>query len=219
MTVGEDDTMGIRAIIILAVTLSGHWIYGPAQASDFYARKNLRVLVNYTAGGAADLEARVFANHIGKHIKGNPKLSVQNLDGAGGMNGTNFIGRDTSGDGTLIGYLTGAGTRAALTPEAFRSEFASFEFIALSPGAAIYFARSDTKPGLSKPEDLVKSEHIFVGGVGASSSKDLTSRLTLDMLGISYGYIPGYAGTTSARLALEKGKSHFTQKTALPTRH
>ncbi len=190
----------------IAAALAAATMAAPACAEDFYAGKTIRVLVNFPAGGAADLEARVFARHIGKHIAGEPKLTVQNLDGGSGMAGTNLIGRDTARDGLLMGYLTGVGSRASLSPETFQVDFRNFEMVGLSPGASIYFARADVKPGLNKPEDIVNVDRIFVGGVGAASSKDMTQRLTLDMLGVRYGYIPGYAGTTGARLALEKGE-------------
>jgi tripartite-type tricarboxylate transporter receptor subunit TctC len=36
-------------------------------AQDFYAGKQLTVLVNYDVGGPTDIEARVFARHIGRH--------------------------------------------------------------------------------------------------------------------------------------------------------
>lgn len=199
----------MKVYALLAAMVGALALATGARADDFYRGKSIRVLVNYTAGGAADLEARVFARHVGSHIPGAPGLNVENLDGSSGMNGANYVGRDASHDGLLIGYLTGSGARAVLTPEAFAVDFRSYEMIGLSPGAAIYFARSDVQPGLKKPEDFAKAQNIFVGGVGASSSKDLTSRLTLDMLGLPHGYIPGYAGTTGARQALLKGEINF----------
>jgi tripartite-type tricarboxylate transporter receptor subunit TctC len=196
----------LRRLTAAAAGLALALTAGAALAADFYEGKTIRVLVNFPAGGAADLEARVFAKHIRKYIAGAPTLAAQNLDGGNGMAGVNLIGRDAARDGTLLGYLTGVGARASLSPETFQVDFRNFEMIALSPGASIYFARADTKPGIRKPEDILNVDRIFVGGVGAASSKDLTQRLTLDMLGVRYGYIPGYAGTTGARLALEKGE-------------
>jgi tripartite-type tricarboxylate transporter receptor subunit TctC len=54
----------------------------------FYKGKRLTVMINYGAGGPADIEGRLFARHIGKHIEGNPQVIVQNIDGAGGLIGT-----------------------------------------------------------------------------------------------------------------------------------
>ena len=43
----------------------------PCAASEpFYKGKRLSVLINYGAGGPADIEGRLFARHIGRHIDG-----------------------------------------------------------------------------------------------------------------------------------------------------
>ena len=184
-------------------------IAAPARAGDFYAGKTLRLIVNFAAGGAADLEARVFARHAARHLRGDPKILPGNLDGAGGMAGVNFLVRDTVRDGLTAGYLTGFGARAAFSPESFRADPLTFEMIGLNPGAAIYFARADIEPGLKSPADILKAKNIFAAGISAFASKDVTARLTLDMLGLKHAYLPGYAGTTAVRMALEKGEVNF----------
>ncbi len=181
----------------------------PARAGDFYAGKTIRLVVNFAAGGAADLEARVFARHAARHVRGEPKILASNLDGAGGMAGINFIARDPVRDGLTAGYFTGFGARAVFSPEGFRADPLTFEMIGFNPGAAIYFARADIEPGLKTPTDIMKARGIFAAGISASASKDVTARLTLDMLGLKHGYLPGYAGTTSVRMALEKGEVNF----------
>ncbi len=178
-------------------------------ADEFYARKSVRLVVNFAAGGAADLEARVFARHIARHIKGEPKVLVGNLEGAGGMAGVNYLVRDNARDGLTVGYLTGFGARAAFSPEGFRAEPGSYEMIGLNPGAAVYFARADIEPGLKAPADILKARNVFAAGISAFASKDVTARLTLDMLGVKHIYLPGYNGTTGVRMALEKGEVNF----------
>src|SRR5437762_11341192 len=51
----------------------------------FYKGKRLTMVINFGSGGPADIEGRLFAKHIGKHIEGNPSVIVQNIDGAGGL--------------------------------------------------------------------------------------------------------------------------------------
>ena len=79
-----------------------------ARAMPFYKGKRLTVLVNYAAGGPTDIEGRLFARHIAKHIEGQPNIIVQNMDGAGGLTGTTWLGEVAPKDGTVMGYLTGA---------------------------------------------------------------------------------------------------------------
>ena len=63
-----------------------------AQSDSFYKGKRLTLLINFAAGGPADIEGRLFAKHFGKHVDGNPNIIVQNRDGAGGLVGTNYLG-------------------------------------------------------------------------------------------------------------------------------
>ena len=79
-----------------------------ARAQDekpFYAGKKLTILVNFAPGGPSDIEGRLLARHIGKHIPGSPAIIVQNMDGAGGQVGTNYLGEVAPRDGSMVGYL------------------------------------------------------------------------------------------------------------------
>src|SRR5262249_44680867 len=82
-----------------------------AHAQAFYAGKQVTLLVNYDAGGPTDIEARVFARHIGKHIAGNPHIIVQNMGGAAGLIGTKYLGEVAPKDGSVLGYFTGSTQR------------------------------------------------------------------------------------------------------------
>ena len=173
--------------------------------ASLYAGKTLRVIVNFAPGGAADAEARLFARFIGTSIPGNPQVIAQNIAGGGGLAGANYVGR-AAPDGLTLGYLTGAGARATFEPELFQTPFAQFRMIAYVEGATIYYARRNLKPRLAKAADIVKAENLYIGGVSAGASKDLTMRLTLEMLGIKPGYITGYSGTGPLRLAFDSGE-------------
>ena len=47
-------------------------------------------MINFAPGGPTDIEGRLFAKHIVKHIDGQPTIVVQNKDGAGGMVGASY---------------------------------------------------------------------------------------------------------------------------------
>jgi tripartite-type tricarboxylate transporter receptor subunit TctC len=53
-----------------------------AQA-PFYQGKTVTMIVGSGAGTAYDMYGRLLANHIGKHIPGNPNVMVQNMPAAG----------------------------------------------------------------------------------------------------------------------------------------
>lgn len=96
-----------------------------AQSADqpYYAGKRIIFLVNYAAGGPADVEARVVARHIGKHIPGNPSIIIQNMDGAGGRVGTRYLGEIAPKDGTMLGMLTGVAWPYASDTKPWKVDF------------------------------------------------------------------------------------------------
>lgn len=179
-----------------------------AQQQDLYSGKVLRLIINFAPGGAADTEGRLFARFIGGLIDGKPQVLAQNIAGGGGLAATNFIGRAPA-DGLTLGYLTGTGARAAFEPELFQVPFNKFQMVAYIEGATIYYVRRDVSPGLSIPSDILRAEGLFAGGLSAGSSKDLTMRLTLDMLGVKHGYVTGYSGAGPLRIAFESGEIHM----------
>jgi tripartite-type tricarboxylate transporter receptor subunit TctC len=181
-----------------------------ASADDpYYKGKRLTLLVNYAAGGPADLEARLFARYIGRHIEGQPSVIVQNMDGAGGFVGTSYVGAVAPKDGTVIGYLSGAAFRYINDPERHRIDLKSYEFIASQSGASVYYVRSDVAPGMKRASDIIRAQGLIAGGLGPENAKDLRIRLTLDLLGVPFKYVTGYRSSAPARLALQRGEINF----------
>ena len=181
----------------------------PTDAQGYYAGKRLTILINYASGGPADIEGRVVARHLAKHIEGNPSIVVQNMDGAGGLIGTNYIGEIAPKDGTMLGLLTGVAWPYASDTKPRKVDFKTYEFVAYQPGTTVYFMRADTKPGIKSPLDLGIAEDVVSGGLSAESSKDLLLRMTLEMLGRKYKYVTGYRGSNAARHALQIGEINY----------
>src|SRR4026208_236053 len=73
-----------------------------AAESNYFAGKTIRVVVGSSAGGGYDLWARLMAQHIGKHIPGNPTVVVQNMPGAGGAVAANYIYSVAKPDGLTL---------------------------------------------------------------------------------------------------------------------
>jgi tripartite-type tricarboxylate transporter receptor subunit TctC len=178
-------------------------------AEPYYGGRRLTEIINFSAGGPTDIEGRLFAKYLVRHIPGQPGLIVQNMDGAGGMIGANYLGEVAPKDGTTTGYFTGSAWRYLMTPDKYRVDLKSFEFVAYEPGVSIAFARTDIPPGLKQATDIVKAKGVIAGGLGPENSKDLLIRLGLDMLGVRYGYVTSYRGSTAARLALQQGEINF----------
>ena len=197
-------SIGACAAGALLATVCG----APAQDA-FYRGKRLTVMVNFAAGGPTDIEGRLFARHLARHIEGRPNIIIQNMDGAGGLIGTNWLGEIAPKDGTAIGYLTGAAWQYASEPARYRVDFRSYEFVAYQPGTSIYFVRTDVAPGMKTGTDIAKAKGLVSGGLGADNSKDMLMRLGLDMIGVPYRHVTGYRSNQNARMALQQNEINF----------
>jgi tripartite-type tricarboxylate transporter receptor subunit TctC len=199
----------------MAIAVACTALLSPALATEvsakepYYKGKRLTVLINFAAGGPADIEGRIFAKHLAKHIDGQPNLVVQNMDGAGGLVGAQFLGEIAPKDGTVVGALTGTAWIYVSDPERWRVSFKSYEFVAKQASTTIHFVRTDVPPGIRQPTDIVKAQGLIGGGLSADSSKDLRMRLALDMLGVPHQYVTGYRSSPPARLALQRGEIHM----------
>ena len=197
-------TMLIAALAALSIAgASG------GAAAQFHQGKRLTILVNYAAGGPTDIEARALARHIGKHLEGSPAVIVQNMDGAAGLTGRNYLGEVAPKDGTMVGYFTGTAFQYANDSRQHRVDYLTYDFVAYQPGTSVYFVRTDVKPGMKVASDIIKAQNLVSGGLGTDNAKDILLRLTLDMLGVKYNYVTGYKGSQGARLALQTGEINF----------
>ena len=190
--------LGLAAALVLTV--------GARADEPFYKGKRLTLLINFAAGGPTDIEGRLFAKYLVKHIEGQPSVIVQNMDGAGGLIGAQYLGEVAPRDGTVVGYLSGSAWLYVSDPDRWRVDFRKYEFVAYQPGTTVHFMRTDVKPGMHVPADIAKAQGLIAGGLSADTSKDLRLRLALDMLGVPYQYVTGYRSSPPARLALQRGE-------------
>ena len=119
----------MRASSVVLLRLAMALAASNVQAADFYAGKTLNLLINYAPGGPADVEGRVVARHLGKHIAGNPTIVIRNMPGAGGVVGANWIGTIAPTDGSTLGFLTGVTSKAAMADANFKADMAKYAFI------------------------------------------------------------------------------------------
>lgn len=180
---------------ILATASVSLMLAMPASAQEFYAGKTISLVVPYDPGGATDTNWRILAPFFQKHIPGNPEVIIQNMAGGSGNTGANYVYERARSDGlTLlagpwnpVGVLTGG--------EGIRYDYTKMSLVAAFPDPVMTYVRRDVvEGGLEKPEDIVNAGPFKYAGLRPDSSIDLTSRLSMDMLGLDYDYVTGYTG-------------------------
>jgi len=189
----------------LFIVVNSTW----AAETPFYQGKNLVFLINFAAGGPTDIEGRIVARHLAKHIPGNPVIVVQNMPGAGGVTGINFLGEAAKRDGLTLGYFTGPYNHQMMKSSTLRTDLMKVPYIASVGSVTACYIRADVPPGIKKPTDIVKAERFRAGGLSFDSNKDLRFRLAFDILGVKYDYVTGYNSSNNARLALQRNEIQY----------
>ena len=189
-------------------------VSGPAQA-QFYKDRNLTFLINYGAGGNADLEARVFQQFIRKYISGAPNLLIQTAPGAGGIQGMNMLGLNigSKADGMTLGYFTFGPISTIAEDPALKINIADFAVVGATKSYALTYGRKDMPPGLTKPADLARAQKVFVGGYSRSSLHDTRLRLSLELLGAPYQMVTGFQTIGTINKAMVQNELNFSSST------
>ena len=184
-----------------------------AEKPPLYQGKTLNIVINFAAGGPTDIESRIFAKHLPRHIPGQPTVTVQAMGGAGGITATNYIGEIAKPDGLTAAYFTGSLFHQQLKDPGLRVDLSKFGFITGVHGVTVSYIRADVAPGMKKPADFLKAQKFRAAGLGVSSSKDVRFRLSFDILGLKYDYVTGYNNSSDARLAVQRNEAQYHDET------
>jgi len=157
------------------------------SASDFYAGKQITLIVGASTGGGYDTQARLVARHLGKHIPGNPIIIVQNMPGAGSLAATNYIYNVALNDGSVIALVQ----RTMLLiknwkPQSIRFDVVRLNWIGSINSEVAVVAAWYTAPHKSS-KDLFEKE-LIVGGV-TGADPETTPRLFNAVLGTRFRII------------------------------
>src|SRR5512145_1058181 len=184
-----------------------------AEKPPFYQGKTINIIINFAAGGPTDIESRIFAKHLSRHIPGQPTITVQAMGGGGGLTAANYIGEVAKPDGLTAAYFTGSLFQQQIKDPALRVDLGKFGFITGVHGVTVSYVRADVPPGIKKPMDFLKAQKFRAAGLGISSSKDVRFRLSFDLLGLKYAYVTGYNNSSDARLAVQRNEAQYHDET------
>src|SRR5207302_901247 len=92
----------LSAVILMLVLAQ------PALAQDAvdFKGRTVTFISSFEAGGPYDFYTRLVARYIGPHLPGNPTVITQNLAGAGGLRGANYLYNVAARDGAVMGLVS-----------------------------------------------------------------------------------------------------------------
>jgi tripartite-type tricarboxylate transporter receptor subunit TctC len=175
-----------------------------ADAQDFYKGKTLTIIVGFTAGGGFDINARLLARHIGRHIPGEPTIVVQNMPGAAGIKSAQYLDTAAPKDGTVIDIFNfGSIGDSKLDPERTRIDFRKFNWIG-SISQDLTVCNVWHAFGPKTLAELETRSVVHMGRTAVGSSSDLNAHILKNIFGVHIQQVSGYPGSAEERIALER---------------
>lgn len=198
--------VGILALAIV-IALSGG---APARAqSDFYRGKTIRIVVGSDAGGGFSTYSLLLSAHLGKHIPGNPAVTIEHRPGAGGVNAIDYLANAAPKDGTVIAVaMPNFFVTPFVEPRAAKFNPADFRFL----GRMSDFGRvlvSWHTSGAKTIDDL-KAKETVLGASARRSTTAIQPVLINESLGTKMKVITGFMGAGPTAVALERGEVQVT---------
>ncbi|MBI2959276.1 MAG: hypothetical protein HYY28_03100, partial [Betaproteobacteria bacterium] len=167
---------------------------GNAAFAQQFSGQNITLIVNYSAGGPSDIEARIIAKHLPKYVQGLSSLVVRNVAGGGGRIAVNQLGESSQRDRLNISFFTWNPLDQIVQDSALRVRYNDLKLVTGLQQVSLLYVRRDAPPGIGKPSDIAKLQPFKAGGLGPTGHGVLRQRLALDLLGAKYETISGYKG-------------------------
>jgi tripartite-type tricarboxylate transporter receptor subunit TctC len=197
MTMGRAGALCAGLALAVAMT-------APAAAEDFYKGKPLTVVVGFTPGGGFDLNARLLARHMGRHIPGNPDVIVQNMPGAASLKSVLYLDTTAARDGTVIATFNfGQIGDSRMMPEKIKVDFRKFAWIgSISQDLTICYTWHAL--GIKTLAELQRHGTVHMGLTGVGTSSDVNQKILKEIFKVQVQQVAGYPGSAEERLAIER---------------
>jgi tripartite-type tricarboxylate transporter receptor subunit TctC len=197
----------IRFLIAALTTVALLGGTAHATSHEFYRGKTIKIIVGFLAGDVYDLWARLYAQHLPKHIPGKPDIIVQNMTGAGSMIAANHVYSVAKPDGLTLGSTLPALYFDQLVGrKEVQFDWGKYTWIG-SPVQNEHqmYMRSDAP--YKTIEDIRKaSVPPKCGTTGTGSTGYYIPKLMEEALGTKFNLVTGYQGGQDIDLAVERGE-------------
>ena len=198
----------MRAMSFAAICVLGFAAAFPALAADddYYRGKTVIAYVGYNAGGTNDIVTRIVAQHIGKHMGGNPSVIVKNMPGAGSRTLAGYLYNKAPKDGTEFGNIDRAVTTEALLDPSVRNPFEILDFTWVgTPSQEALLCVTWHTSQVKTLKDMMARETI-IASPGSASGEALSAQVLNATIGTRIRAIAGYPGGAEMNLAMQRGE-------------
>ena len=195
-------TLGAAMVAAVFAGTPAHAGAAPTPA-EFYKGRVINLVIGYSPGGGYDMYGRVLAQHMSKHIPGNPRIIPQNMPGAGSLKAALYIFTAAPKDGTAIGTFARATGITQLFGHA-NIDTRRFTWLGSVTQDTTLCISWGTTP--IKTWDDVLTKQFLVGGEGAEADPDIFANMYKNVLNAKMRLVTGFGGTSQIALAMQRGE-------------
>lgn len=191
-------------VIAIAFALGGAALAADREVEQFYKGKTVQIVIGSGAGGGYDLYARLVTRHLGRFVPGAPTFLPQNMPGAGGVVGANYVANVAPKDGSVIAATQREAPLIQLLgqkgPRYEADRLQWLASLASEPGVCAMATRA----GVKSFDEVFKRE-FAIGGTGPNITEFHPAMLN-NILGARFNLIKGYPSTPPVHMAIERGE-------------
>ena len=175
-----------------------------ATAQEFFKGKVIRIVLGTPPGGGFDVYSRAISRHIGKHIPGNPTITIEYMPGAGMMIAANYLYNIAKPDGLTIGNWIGLLVlQQVLGTKGIEFDARKFEWIGTAKADSPVCALTKESGITSVDSWLAAKTPVKIGGIAPGASTSDIPRVLKAVLNLPVQLVEGYKGTADIRLAAD----------------
>jgi len=174
------------------------------SVADFYRGKTITILMGTGPGASYDLYGRTIAEHMGKHIPGNPKINVEHMPGAGGVVAGNHIYGPAPQDGSRLLLSHALPLIERMSPKGVQYQSRRMHWLG-SYDAIAQMMTLWRAAGISNFDEF-KTKDYVVGSFNKTHFSYQWAMLTKTILHTTYKVTTGYPSGNHLNLAMERGE-------------
>jgi tripartite-type tricarboxylate transporter receptor subunit TctC len=174
-------------------------------ADDFYKGKTITFVIGSGTGGGYDLVGRMLAQHMVKHIAGNPTIVPKNMPGSSSVRAAEWFASVAPKDGTTIGMFQPTIIPNKLVDKDARYQPNKFGWLGRvstsSQFGMVWFDAPATTIEEAKKKEVIMAANSATG-TGATVPWALNR-----LIGTKFHVVKGYPSASEVGLAVERGEA------------